>query len=351
MFLPHYQTRIVDRLFDSPDLYVPMFDKEKEAALVVPMTRESYSNSVFLDHRTERAAQEAELIPIESIEQSLRERKIPERRLRYIIHSAFAGSTLLCRCLDHPGLCLPYKEPYPLTQICGERREMFVFGKTNGRPLSLELVLALLSRSYGVTEEVVIKPADACVNVSRELLGHSPGAMGVLLYIPLEDFVVANLKRPDRKEYLLSNVPRARIDLDAKELLPDVDVGRLRDGEVAAFVWYGLMAYFVEILRDESLRVRSLDAATLYAQPRDVLEAVVEFLELPLTSSHVEDAVTRVFERDSKKASVAFDASGKAAENAELRVRLGREIDDARQWIEKNAKADLTPERLPRPLA
>jgi len=350
MFLPDYQTRIVDRLFDTPDLFVPMFDKDKEAALIVPMTRESYSKSVFLDHRTERAAPEAELIPIQSIEQSLRERQIRDRPLRFIIHPAFAGSTLLCRCLDYPGLCLPYKEPYVLTQLCGERRETFVSGRSESTQISLKLVLALLGRSYSASEEIVIKPADACINISRELLGYCPGSMGILLHLPLEEFVVANLKRPDRREYLLNNVPRSRIDLDAKGLLPDMDIDQLSEGEIAAFVWYGLMVYYLEILRDDSLQVRSLDAATFYAKPRDVLEAIVGFLKLSLTPFHIDDAVNRVFEKDSKQPTIAFDASGKAVENAQLRKRLSREIDDARGWIEEHSRACLIPERLPRPL-
>ena len=174
--------------------------------------------------------------------------------------------------------------------------------------------------------------------------------MGILLNLPLEDFVIANLKRPDRREFLMSNIPRARIDLNAKELLEDADVDRLSEGETAAFMWYGLMAYYLDILRDESLHAHSLDAATFNARPRDALEAVVDFLKLSLTASHVDAAVRRVFERDSKQPSVTFDASRKAAESATLRIRLSREIDDARGWIEKHTKAYLIPEQLPRPL-
>ena len=91
MFLPDYQTRIVDRLFDNPNLFVTMFEDEKDAALVVPMTRESYSRSVFLDWRTERSAPAAELVPIKIFEQALRARDLPQRPLRFIFHSAFAG--------------------------------------------------------------------------------------------------------------------------------------------------------------------------------------------------------------------------------------------------------------------
>ena len=352
MFLPDYQTRVIDRLFDSPDLFVPMFDDEKEAALIVPMTRKSYSQTVFLDWRTVRAAPAAELVPIKSIERALREQNLSQRPLRFIFHSAFAGSTLMCRFLDHPGKCLPYKEPFILNQVCMDRRDSMVSGGPVDQTVNLDLVLALLGRSYARNEQVVIKPTDSCINIARELLTYRPEYTGIILYLPLDEFVVASLKRPDRREFLKNNVPRTRVDLVAMDLLPDVDVDRLSEGEAAAFVWLGLMVYYLDLLGDTDLRVRSLDAATFYRDPSGTLTALIDFFDLPLTASDIEDAIDQnLFARDSKDPSVRYDASSKAAEDAQLHARLSREFDDARAWLDRHAAGMQIPERLPRSLA
>lgn len=351
MFLPDYQSRIVDRLFDSPDLYVLMVDEEKEAALVVRMTRETYSSSTFLDWRTERAGEEAELVPVRSIEQAFAEREIVPRPLRFIIHPAFAGSTLLCRCLDHAGVCLPYKEPYLLFQIATNRRYRQIGEKPDDGLVSLDWTLALLSRSYDPAEEVVIKPGDSCINIARDIIGHNPGSTAVLLGMSLEDFVVSNLKRPDRIEFLRGNVSRTQVDLDAMELGPEDDPERLADGAAAAYVWFGLMAHYLDILDDEGLRARSLDSAAFYGDPHGTLRALADFFELSLTGAHIEDAVAKnVFVRDSKDPSMTYDASVRAAAEARSRSQLAKELDDAREWIEKHAQTFPIPTRLPRPL-
>lgn len=351
MFLPDHQTRVVDRLFDSPDLFVAMFDDEKDAALIVPMTRRSYSQSVFLDWRTARAAPAAELVPITSVERAFRDRTLPQRPLRFIFHSAFAGSTLMCRCLDHPGKCLPYKEPYILNQVCMDRRDRLVAESPVNRSVNLNLVLALLGRSYTAHEQVVIKPTDSCVNIARELLTYRPEYTGIILCLSPDEFVVANLKRPDRRAFLKKNVPRARVDLAAMDLLPDVDIDRLNDGETAAFVWLGLMVYYLDLLGDAAIRVRSLDAATFYRDPGGTLTALVDFFDLPLTASDIEHAVGRnMFTRHSKNPSVSYDRSNKAVADMRLRAQLKQELTDARAWLHRNAGRAQIPEQLPRPL-
>ena len=351
MFLPDFQTRIIDRLFDSPDLYVPMIDEEKEAALVVRMTRETYSKSAFLDWRTERAAPEAELVPMRNIEEALRGRDIDSRPLRFIFHPAFAGSTLICRCLDHPGLCLPYKEPSLLLQISLDRRNSYLWKKPHSRLLSMDLAIALLSRTYTPTEQVVIKPADPCIILAKELITRHPQSRALFLNLPLEDFVVSMLKRPDRREFVRGNIMRAETDLAAIDRSLDIDTNQLGDAEAAAYVWYALMVYYLDALRDPALSVRSLDAAAFYANPHETLKALVGFFDLELTDVQIEDAVQRnVFVMDSKHPSVRMDAESRAIEDANLRRQLQREIDDARDWIDSNTREFPVPASLPRPL-
>lgn len=351
MFHPDYQTRVVDRIFDSPDLYVPMIDEEKEAALVIPMTRETYSKSVFLDWRSERAAHEAELVPMRSLIQAFRSRKSCDRPLRYIFHPAFAGSTLLCRCIDVPGVCLPYKEPSMLLQISIDRRNSFLWNRPGSPVLSMDLALALLGRSYSSTEEVVIKPADACVILAREMLSHSAESAALYLNLNLEDFVVTMLKHPDRREFVRNNLARTDTDLAILSISLDIDSSDLEDSEAAAYVWYGLMVHYLDVLKDDDLKARSLNASTFYLQPRETLKALADFFDLNLTDVQIDKLVSEnVFARDSKDPSIRRSASQRTSEQIRLREELGSEIRDAHRWIERNTEAFPIPEQLPRPL-
>jgi len=351
MFRPDYQSRIIDRLFDSPDLYVPMIDEEKEAALVVPMTRDTYSRSTFLDWRTERAGEEAELVPIRSLEQAYIARNIRRRPLRFIFHPAFAGSTLLCRCLDRPGICLPYKEPWTLLQISTSRREGPHSEQSRDGPMSLGLALALLARSYGPAEKVVIEPWDGCINIAEDLMSTHPGSMAVMLSLPLEDYVLSNLKRKGRRIFLRNNIPRAKVDLNAMGLLNGVDPYQLTDGETVAYVWYWLMAYYVDILRNSTLNIRTLDSPTFYRRPQKSLRALVDFFNVSFTDEQIDDAVrANVFSRDSKDPSKRYDAESKAVEDSRLRVQLKQQIDEALAWLDDNTSEFPIPAKFPRPL-
>ena len=79
--------------------------------------------------------------------------------------------------------------------------------------------------------------------------------------------------------------------------------------------------------------------------------ALIDFFDLPLAASDIEDAVEQnVFARHSKDPSVRFDESIKVAENAQSRARLSKVIDDAQTWLGRHAAGVPTPERLPRPL-
>ena len=217
--------------------------------------------------------------------------------------------------------------------------------------LSMDLALALLSRSYSPTEEVVIKPADACVILAREMLSYHVNSTALFLNLDLETFVVAMLKHPDRREFVRNNIARSKTDLEMLNISLDVDSNELEDGEAAAYVWYGLMVQYLDVLNDGALRARSLNASVFYQKPRETLKALAEFFELDLTDSQIDESVgENVFARDSKDPSVRRSASQTASEDARLRDELSSEIQSAHKWIVGNTKAFPVPEQLPRPL-
>lgn len=347
---PQTPAASLDALFDAPTLYLREIDFARREALFLRMSRDGYARSSFLDKRTITVDGNVYGVPLASLLDRFREARPASRRINYIFHTAFCGSTLLSRCLDRPGVCLAYKEPFVLHQLCFVRRQ-------DPRPDAgtlptpfLDLALALLGRSYSADEIPLVKPADSCINLAREMLAAHPASAGVLLYARLDAFLVSMLKNPRRRRYVRGMVERAHTDLAAAGRLPDFDAEALSDAQAAAFVWVGLMRPYLDVLADERLRVRSLEASVFFDHPTPTLEAAARLFGLALTEDDIRAAVDGVFTRKAKDPSRTFDKTAYAAQNQRLAQRLTDEIEDGIAWIAAFTHNDPIPDTLPRPL-
>jgi hypothetical protein len=94
-------------------------DWETVEAVCVRMSRDTYSRSTFLDDRTISTDGEEHRVPVASVMDAFNANPPARRPVMFVAHTALCGSTLLSRCLDFPGVCLPYKEPYLLHNLSG----------------------------------------------------------------------------------------------------------------------------------------------------------------------------------------------------------------------------------------
>ena len=339
-----------DPLFATPDLYVRELDPARREAVAVPMTRAAYARSSFLDYRTQAAGPERRL-RLGDLQARFAAEAPPLRPLRVLFHTAFCGSTLLCRALDRAGACLVYKEPLLLHQLSAFRRAP----TAETAPLTdapwLSLALALLSRTYGPDEVALIKPSDSCVNLAGDVMAAHPEARGLVLYMPLEAFLLTMLKLPRRIRYLRSLLPRAHADLRARGLLTDVQPQALSDARAAAYVWLGLMYPYHALLADDRLHLRALDAACLFDRPMEAVHATARFLGLPHTPGDLRTlAAEGVLDHHAKRPGEPFDRAAFAASKARLAHILAPEIADGTAWAAEAMQAAPLPAHLPRPL-
>ncbi len=340
----------LDALFETPTMYLREIDFAGREALFLRMSRDGYVRSSFLDKRTITVDGNVYGVPLADLLDRFREARPTPRRINYIFHTAFCGSTLLSRCLDRPGACLAYKEPLVLHQLCFLRRRD---PRPNAAALPtpfLDLALALLGRSYHTDEIPLVKPADSCINLACELLTAHPASAGVLLYARLEAFLVSMLKNPKRRRYVRGMIDRARTDLAAAGHHPDFDAEALSDAQVAAFVWVGLMRPYQALLAGERLRLRSLDASVFFDQPAPVLEAAARLFDLALDENDIRAAVDGVFTRKAKDPYQAFDKAAYAAQNERLAQRLVDEIEEGLAWAAAFTHDNPIPDALPKPL-
>ena len=344
-------------LFDSPDLYVEDMNWQSGDASCLRMSRESYSASSFLDNRAVVADADTHTIrlPISALMRAYRDKQPPARPLRIIAHTALCGSTLLCRCLDLPGHCLPYKEPYLLHKLSGIWRlglqDKLQASLAAAGPPILELAVALANRSYDVAEQPLIKLTDSCTSLLPTLLGHYPDSRILLMYSDLESFLVAMLRSPGRREFARNMLTRSRLDLTAVgmgRLVRDEDLG---DGRCVALVWLSLMYPFLRLLASVPQRVRSLKSDVLFSSPLETVASVDTFFGLDIGENRLRSHLQAgILSRDEMQRTVSFVIELRRAEQKAAANQFRDEIDDALEWAGSITADAPIPANLPYPV-
>lgn len=338
-------------LFETPELYVADIEPGGDLAFCYWMDRTTYSRSTFLDQRTVATDKGACTLPLSAVVQQYRKDQPDRRRAGYIAHTALCGSTLLSRCLDLPGICLPYKEPYLLHRLSFARRIRPEMEADFADPSLLELDLALLTRTYEEREKPVIKLTDTGINLCPDLLDHHESSTVLLLYHALPRFLTAILKNDERRAYARNMLDRAKLDLAAMGRLESVETSSLTDARCAAFVWIGLMYPYLALLAAHPERARSLNASDFFQDPRGALAAIADFFALDMTEDMIEHQLSaEVLGRDAKFVDRIFDSAEYEAEVAARAMQLQDEIDDAVEWAASLTSDDTIPSNLPNPL-
>lgn len=273
----------------------------------------------------------------------------PPRRMGFLFHSAFCGSTMLLSALDRPGVAMGLSEPVLLNDVVGFRRR--------GAPPAAVARLAdaatrLLARPFAAGEMVVVKPSNVLNPLAELLLALRADSHAVLLYAPLEMFLISVVRkglwcRLWVRELLEGLLTDQAVDLG----FTLQDHFRQSDLQVAAVGWLAQHALFHKLASKLGpARVRTLDSETLTARPAEVLAAASRFYGLPASDADLADmAASAAFTRHSKSGA-AFDATRRHAEYAEARAAHGDEIGKVVAWAGEVARNAGLPLDLPHPL-
>lgn len=343
-------------IFESPEWFVRDMDWDGGRALCVPMSRETYARSVFLDHRivTRGGAGDLE-VPIGSLMEAWQAARPAPQPIAFIAHMALCGSTFLARCLDTPGQCLAYREPYPLHALSGPWR-------TGGQrdiqarlgcpePSVLELNLSLLQRSFSASERPLVKLTDSCTSLLPAMLKARPGSRLLLLYQALPRYLATMMSDPERRQFARRMLTRAHLDLVAagkRELVTGEPLG---DARCIAYVWLSLMYPYRRLLSLGPSRVRSLDAVRLFDRPEGTVVAAGRFFRLGLSRQAITERLAGgIMGADAKDTDRRFDRARRQAELEAVRDQYRAEIDDALDWVDAITADDPLPAELPNSL-
>lgn len=325
-----------ERLLATPDHHFLTFDGN--SALFLPMDRASYLRSAFLDGRAQADSQTPIRLPLEPLLDAARKAKSPQ--IGWIFHVARCGSTLLSRLIDSADSSLVLREPPPLRQMGLSAAAGVKSREWRDR---LQLASAMAARRFNAGLPTIVK-ANVPVNfILEELLELEPTAPSILLYQPLEPYLVSILRAPQHRIWVeritdqLAPALTAQTNLAPGSGLP----------ERAAALWLYQMLAFDRLLK-AGFASRTLNAETLFEAPIEASKAVAR--HLGAVGADVDGNAARLLGRYAKDTSRQFSDEDRRKRDRDDRRRLEEEISQAHNWLEQNASASNLPERLGSPL-
>ncbi len=253
--------------------------------------------------------------------------------LHFIFHSAYCASTLLVRLFDQPGAAMGLSEPQLLNDLVGWRRR--------GAPVAdharvSDGALRLLARPFAAGEAVVVKPSNVVNPLAPGLMVLRPQARAVLLYAPLEDFLLSVARkglwcRLWCRELLEGYMQEGFVNLGFEPR----DYFRQSDLQVAAVGWLAQQAGFARMVERFGDRVMLLDSRRLTRQPAMAAAAVARHFGLPGLGEDA-FAVHPAIRRDSKSGS-NFAEGQRDRELDAARAAHGDETAQVAEWARQVA--------------
>ncbi len=323
----------LNHLFDRPTHY--LLDFAKNSARFVPMTRETYRQSIFTDYnRIVTASTDGWTVDIAELLNRFEAQSLGLPPPHHVFHVAHCGSTLLARALEVPNRTLVYREPFALRQL-GVAHAAQAGGPPDPQMWRrlLNVVIGLLSRRFESTETTIVK-ANVPVNFAlQSVLQSNPNSAGILLYSDLESFLIAALRAPERRSWTAGVVQELAAGIQ-NTLGLDFTPTRLSVSQAAASLYAAQMQLFTDALSMRN-RLRSLNCESLYSRPLETLTAVFELFGVEVTEHEANTIVSgELFSHHAKIPSLTYNTQSRSHDMARWRRELHTEIDEGIMWIE-----------------
>ena len=236
------------------------------------MSPHTYSSSVFLDERAQYLERDIRM-RLEDVFLAFESAIIPNRRVHFILNTAFCGSTLLARHLELIPNCFVLKEPRLLAQLAE-----LSLGQCISEPCwnrCFALAMKMLSRTYRPSQIVIIKPLESCNQIAQRFLKYSSAVTVTFLLGSLRHFLLSVLKSADRCNWVLKRVRQEAYNVTRHPALTGLNPSTLTAAQAAACLWLLNRRIRNELLTGEHrARIRALDPESLVRSPKEVLSTI-----------------------------------------------------------------------------
>ena len=333
----------INELFDRPDQYLLAF--EPPNGVFVEMDRDAYHQSIFCDGRIAPKTKEAAKVPLASLLDHNESESYDTPEISYIFHIAHCGSTLLARALDVKSDNIVYREPLTLRQLATEMSAM-QFNATEDWHRRLRLATRLLGRRYNKSGASIVKGNVPVNFIIPELLAISADMPSIVLYFPLEHYLMAILRSPNHRKWVANIVNEMQHAITRKAPLEkDMSVA-----QAAASLWLAQIRNYHEAIITNP-NVVSLNAEDLFQSPEAVLRAAFDHLGQARSDADIKATVeSDLFTRYSKNPNAEFDNAARLARREALRQEITPELEEARTWITRATADNPLPAHLANPI-
>ncbi|QJU60822.1 hypothetical protein HL653_19535 [Sphingomonas sp. AP4-R1] len=258
--------------------------------------------------------------------------------IHFVFHSAFCCSTVVANAFDLRGRSMGLKEPVILNDLIGWRRRG---GEGPDMAEVLDDALRLLARPFAQGESIVVKPSNAINALIAPILTLRPQAQALLLHAPLRTYLgsIARKGLDGRlwvRTLLLGLLDDRLVDLGFS---PRDHLGQT-DLQVAAIGWLAQHALFARTVQAFGPgRVRTLDSATLMADPARAMAALATHFGIPFSDSELAAIVSGPAFTSHSKFGTTFGAIERANEEETGVALHADEIDKVIAWTQAVADA------------
>ena len=318
----------------SPDWLLAGFDEGRELFQFARVSRQTYRDSSFLDHRIKPLPERVATATGSEVDLTLG--KLAGRRAAYVFHTAFCASTLLALCLDHPGRTLVLREPKVLARLGALLRDTPSSGSVQ-MGLLKQRVFGLLDRSYA-GEAVVIKPSNFANSLVQDVLDERSGAGAqhqcLLLSNGLRNLIISILKNePEARERMPVFLEALLRDSDYLEHAGLPPVESLDLLQQSAVFWHCQRHFFQCIKCPSGTRqLLPVSMETFLVRPLDTLVAINEFLQLGLSEELLIEVVERGEFRRHSKTGAGYGPEQQLLEAQAIAQRHDAEICRTLKW-------------------
>ncbi len=325
----------------SPDWLLAGFDDERGRFQFAQVSRQTYRDSSFLDHRIKPMPERLLSATGAEVDSILSQQS--GAPAAYVFHTAFCASTLLAFCLDHPSRTLVLREPKVLVQLGGLYRDAASVDSEHMSRLG-QRVLGLLNRSYA-GEAAVVKPSNFANSLLQGVLSQRTAAgeqhRCLMLGSGLRSLIISILKKaPEARERMPGFLAALLRDSDYRTQvdLPPLDALDLL--QQSAVFWHCQRHFFQGISNAyPPRRVLPVSMETFLLRPLETLHTINDFLQLGLSEEILSDVVEQGAFRQHSKTRVGYSPEQQRAE-ADA-VARGHEVEIRRtlEWAKPLLRA------------
>lgn len=252
-----------------------------------------------------------------------------------VIHTAFACSTLLARCLQSPGRLQVLRELPIFSGLARARDLMLENGRSEQWPSLLAVIDRLSMRPFFENSVTFNKPSNAFLAAVADFMAAAPMTRAVVIHTGLPDFLVSCLKKLRFGTAPWESMSRG-LDPSGRysnSWTPSADTTPL---QWACAVWHLQMVLLTSLSRAPSApRVKQLPAERFLAFPEMSTASARDWLAPGLDGVVDAHHISQQMARHAKQPDAAFDPHQRLEEIALANRHFGHVLQDSISWSDR----------------